>query len=155
MTYKEITLRGCETQDSRLLSAWWNDGRVMAHAGYPYGTGETPAQIEKKISAEQDGISRRFIIEYRGIPIGETNYRQAAPETAEIGIKICNETFQKRGFGRIALSLLITELFEAYGFTRIILDTNLNNKRARHVYETLGFQQIGVRPNAFRGQDGT
>ena len=37
--------------------------------------------------------------------------------------------------------MLIGELF-ARGYKKIILDTNLNNKRAQHVYETLGFSKV-------------
>ncbi len=153
MTYDQLAIRGVMPSDASLLSAWWNDGRIMDHAGFPYGTGETPTQIQEKISMEEDGIRRRFIIEYRTIPIGEMNYRMIVPGTAEIGIDICNATYQDRGLGRITLSLLFRELFEKYGFDRIILDTNLKNERAQHVYESLGFKRIRTRPNAYLNQD--
>jgi len=41
------------------------------------------------------------------------------------------------------LSMLIKELFRM-GWQKIILDTNLRNKRAQHVYEMLGFQKVRV-----------
>ena len=40
------------------------------------------------------------------------------------------------------------------GFTKIVLDTNLKNLRAQHVYELLGFQKIRVNHNAWRDQLG-
>ena len=45
------------------------------------------------------------------------------------------------GFGIIALSMLIEELFHM-GAQLIFLDTNLNNARAQHVYEELGFKKL-------------
>ena len=60
---------------------------------------------------------------------------------------------QERGLGRIALSLLIGELF-SMGFPKIVLDTNLNNTRAQHVYEKLGFQKVAIRENSWTDQLG-
>ena len=154
MTYKELTIRNATAADSMLLSAWWNDGRIMAHAGFTRGTGETPEQIAAKLSKDKDGECRRFIIEYRGIPIGETSYRNVGDRTAEIGVDICNSTMQEHGLGRVILSMMFSDLFGRFGFERIILDTNADNKRAQHVYELLGFQQVRVRPNAYPNDQG-
>ena len=154
MTYKELTIRNATEADSVLLSAWWNDGRIMAHAGFTRGTGETPQQIAAKLSKDQDGECRRFIMEYRGIPIGETSYRRVSEDTAEIGVDICNPTMQEHGYGRVFLSMLFSELFDRLGFERIILDTNADNTRAQHVYELLGFQRVRVRPNAYPNDQG-
>ena len=40
------------------------------------------------------------------------------------------------------------------GYAKIILDTNLNNKRAQHVYELLGFQKLRIRENSWKNQIG-
>ena len=47
--FGSLTLRNATVEDAVLLSAWWNDGKIMAHAGFPNGTGETPQCIVKKI----------------------------------------------------------------------------------------------------------
>lgn len=86
-------------------------------------------------------------------PIGEMVYRNLAGNTADIGIKICNADYQEKGIGRIALSMLIRELFRT-GYTKIILDTDLNNLRAQHVYEIIGFQKIRVNINFWTNQLG-
>ena len=49
--------------------------------------------------------------------------------------------------------MLIRELFSR-GYTKIVLDTNLKNKRAQHVYERLGFQKVDVRIDAWIDQVG-
>ncbi|MDO5153633.1 MAG: GNAT family N-acetyltransferase [Eubacteriales bacterium] len=78
-------------------------------------------------------------------------YRNIGSRTADIGIKICERSFQEKGIGRIALSLLVQYLFDN-GYTKIVLDTNLNNTRAQHVYEKLGFQRLRVNPDSWQNQ---
>lgn len=50
------------------------------------------------------------------------------------------------------LSLFIKELFKKY--ERIFLDTDLENIRAQHVYESLGFKRVRVRYNSWVNQIG-
>ena len=148
LQYHDLTIRSALPSDAPQLVRWWNDGAVMAHAGFPLGLGTT---VEKE--AARLPATGRLMLEYKSQPIGEMNWRDVGENTAEIGIKICESTFQEQGFGRIYLSLLIKELF-ARGFTRIVLDTNLNNTRAQHVYEKLGFHKIAVRENSWHDQLG-
>ena len=125
----------------------------MAHAGFPKGIGTTPEEIRGKIARECDEKGRTLIIEYCGRPIGEMNYRNIGDHIAEIGIKICEPQYQERGLGRIILSVFLKELFSA-GFAKIVLDTNLKNRRAQHVYELLGFQKMRVNHDSWKDQLG-
>lgn len=147
LKYKSLTIRTAMPEDAPQLVAWWNDGKVMAHAGFPNGLGTT---VEAE-SARLPG--RRMMILEGERPIGECNARDTGNGTAEIGIKICETDCQNRGVGRIVLSMLIGHLFEA-GFEKIILDTNLNNLRAQHVYEKLGFCKVRVNVDSWRDQLG-
>ena len=61
---------------------------------------------------------------------------------------------QNRGIGKLVLSLFIKGLFEELGYDKICLDTNLNNKRAQHVYEQLGFQKVRVNLDSWKDQLG-
>ena len=148
LQYHDLTIRDALPADAPQLVLWWNDGAVMAHAGFPRGLGTT---VEKE--AARLPATGRLMLEYKSQPIGEMNWRDVGENTAEIGIKICESVFQEQGLGRICLSLLIKELF-ARGFARIVLDTNLNNRRAQHVYEKLGFQKVAIRENSWRDQLG-
>ena len=125
----------------------------MAHAGFPNSTGEKPDEIALRIQKDTDE-NRRLIIELNDIPIGEANYGAEGENTVEIGIKICNFSKQEKGYGKIVLSMLISSLFQDMGYKKIILDTNLNNKRAQHVYEELGFKKVRVREDSWRNQLG-
>jgi len=147
LQYHDLTIRDALPSDAPQLVLWWNEGRVMAHAGFPLGLGTT---VEKE--AARLPSPGRLMLEYRARPIGEMNWRNTG-NAAEIGIKICEASMQERGLGRIALSLLIGELF-SMGFPKIVLDTNLNNTRAQHVYEKLGFQKVAIRENSWTDQLG-
>ena len=145
--YQNLTIRDSIPEDARQLAAWWNDGAVMAHAGFPLGLGITE---EKVIAGLGNG---RLTLEENSRLIGEACYRQVGDGIAEIGIKICEMDCQNRGLGRIILSMLISWLFEN-GFRKIVLDTNLNNLRAQHVYESLGFRKLRVNYDAWTDQLG-
>lgn len=149
----ELCIRNARSADCARLAAWWNDGRVMAHAGFPNGLGTTAEEIEEQIKNDSDDTKRRLMIEYQNRAIGEMSYYNKGEHVAEIGIKICETEYQEKGLGRVLLSMLIGELF-LQGYDRIILDTNLNNTRAQHVYETLGFQKVRVNENSWTNQVG-
>ena len=152
--YHGIVIRNAEAADCAQLAKWWNDGSVMAHAGFPHGLGTTAERIAEEIASDSDDTVRRLIIEYKGRLIGETHWRNKGGGIAEIGIKICEPAYQEKGLGRVILSLLIRDLFNR-GYAKIILDTNLKNTRAQHVYELLGFRKTGVRIDSWRDQLGT
>lgn len=151
--YKEITIREVNAEDAAQLTAWWNDGQVMAHAGFPNGLGTTVETVVRQI-AEQSKKNCRHMILHSSRPIGEMNYREIDESSCEMGIKICESDMQNKGLGKIILSLFIEGLFTECGYEKILLDTNLNNKRAQHVYEQLGFRKVRVNENAWKDQLG-
>lgn len=147
LQYQNILLRDAAKEDAKQLAAWWNDGAVMAHAGFPNGLGTTEEEVIAKL---RPGL---LVIEENGRLIGECNYRGAGKEAAEIGIKICESDGRNRGVGRIVLSMLIRWLFDN-GITKILLDTNLSNERAQHVYESLGFRKVRTNMDSWTDQLG-
>lgn len=147
LQHGNILLRDATKADAKQLAEWWNDGAVMAHAGFPNGLGTTEEKVAEDIG------TGALIIEGAGKPIGEANYRIVDDKVAEIGIKICVFDCQNRGIGKIVLSMLIRYLFDN-GFDKIILDTNLENKRAQRVYESLGFCKVRVNINSWTDQVG-
>ena len=161
----KLCIKNAEQEDCKQLVSWWNDGAVMAHAGFPNGLGTNEEKVQKQIAADSDDTRRHLVIWYNGNRIGEMSYANLGDSleetgedtienrTADIGIKICNPTFQEKGLGKIVLSMLIRELFSR-GYTKIVLDTNLKNKRAQHVYERLGFQKVNIRMDAWIDQVG-
>ncbi len=151
---KELTIRNATSEDADLLCGWWNDGEVMAHAGFPLGLGVKTSDIAANLLKDSDLTKRRLILEVEGNPVGEMSYTNVDTGIAEIGIKICSSNEQGKGYGRRFLRMLIHELFMQRRYKKIILDTNLKNIRAQHVYESLGFLKLGVRKNCFTDQVG-
>lgn len=150
---KNLLIREAEVKDAEILCMWWNDGKVMAHAGFPNGLGISLEKLQKQLTVP-DSIVNRLIIEADNRAIGEMSYSSTGDGGAEIGIKICDESQQEKGYGRIFLSMLIKELFRT-GYKKILLDTNLNNTRAQHIYEKLGFSKVRVNKDAWRDQLGS
>ena len=149
-----LSFRAARPEDAETLCAWWNDGAVMAHAGFPRGLGTTAQAVRKKILAESDGGVRRYLIEYDGAPVGEMSARSLGGRTCEIGIKLCRAEYQNRGLGKVILSRLIRFLLDGRGFERIVLSTTPENLRARHVYERLGFCELRVNEGSWVDQEG-
>jgi RimJ/RimL family protein N-acetyltransferase len=95
-----LTIRNANSNDAPILCKWWNDGKVMAHAGFPNGLGTSEAIIIQQLAGDTDEIHRRLIIEIDEVPSGEMNYRNKGNEVAEIGIKICDFSKQEKGHGK-------------------------------------------------------
>lgn len=147
VSYKNLTIRQADDSDAKQLAAWWNDGTVMAHAGFPNGLGTTEEEVLKGL-----GNGRMVILENDHL-IGECSYRDINDGVAEIGIKICETNCQNRGIGKRILSMLIGWLFRN-GYSKIVLDTNLTNTRAQHVYESLGFRKVRINIDSWKDQLG-
>ena len=145
LQYENVRIRNAAVTDAPLLAKWWNDGAVMAHAGFPNGIGTTPEKVAKQIREESDTTLRRYCILLDEVRIGELVHRH---------IKICDASKQNRGHGKIILSLFLYGLFDCLGYERIQLDTDLENTRAQHVYESLGFQKLGVNKDSWVDQQG-
>ena len=154
LKHNNLIIRNATGKDAEQLAMWWNDGKIMAHAGFPNGTGQTAQSIANSLQEDTDTTHRRLIIEMDNMPIGEMNYRNKGSQTVEIGIKICDFSKQNKGVGKILLSMLISALFKDFRYQKIILDTNLKNKRAQHVYEQLGFTKLRVNQNSWTNQIG-
>lgn len=157
LQHNELLIRDAAIQDAEQLCLWWNDGKVMEHAGFPHGLGTTADAIREQLQTNATGHSsgnHRHMILYRDVPIGEMNYHELDADTCEIGIKICDFSMQNKGLGKKILSLFIRALFDELGYRRIILDTNTKNLRAQHVYETLGFRKHRINENSWQDQLG-
>ena len=97
--YNQLCIRNAEKKDCEQLAVWWNDGTVMAHAGFPNGLGTSAAEIEKQIADDSDETRRRLIIEYNDVRIGEMSFYVFENHRYEIGKrhwKSCTEHAHRR-----------------------------------------------------------
>ncbi|MDD2282222.1 MAG: GNAT family protein [Eubacteriales bacterium] len=155
-----IVIRSATVADAKQLNSWWNDGRVMEHAGFPNGLGESMEDTIKNIKSWEGKLSQLCIIEIDGKAVGELNYiiREHA---ADPGWKICDASYQNQGYGTKIIRALFEFIFtdEAINaktqIEKIVWDTMLENKRAQHIYETkIGARKIGVTENSWKDQVG-
>ncbi|MEL7626686.1 MAG: GNAT family protein [Anaerolineaceae bacterium] len=149
----DLVLRAAEPTDAKQLTEWWNDGRVMEHAGYPNGLGTTEWETLDLLRNTDPKTMVRLIIEIGGTLVGECSYRIEGNQ-AELGIKLCEPEYQNRGYGTRTLKLMIDHIFSRADIEKIVLDSNINNKRAQHVYKALGFKKVTTRFNAWQDQLG-
>ncbi|MCK9526829.1 MAG: GNAT family N-acetyltransferase [Limnochordia bacterium] len=149
-----LVIRNATSDDAELLCLWWNDGKIMDHAGFPDGLGTTSQAIAEQLATDDDETHRRLILAVDSVPVGEMNYRNKGNKIAEIGIKICDFEKQEKGFGTRYLKMLIGTLLTEMGYEKVILDTNVKNTRAQHVYERLGFRTVGTRVDSWQDQHG-
>ena len=110
----ELTIRDALPADTPLLCRWWNDGKVMEHAGFPQGLGTSIEKITQQL-LEPNNRTHLLIIESEGLPIGEMNWRREESDHAEIGIKICESNRQEKGFGSRLIAMLCRDLFANRG----------------------------------------
>ena len=147
-----LVVRHATTDDAQILCDWWSNGKVMAHAGFPNGVHTDVNELMDKIKNEND-TSRRLIIEIDSNTVGEMSY-VTKDDVSGIGIKICDSFYQEKSYGTKALKMLISYLFNEMKVQKIILDTNLNNTRAQHVYERIGFRKVAVHIDSWKNQIG-
>lgn len=154
-----LVIRSATLDDAQILTNWWNDGTIMAHAGFPNGLGQSLEETIIQIKRNEIKLSQICIIEMEDVRIGEMSY-SIGENFAEIGIKICDFSYQNHGYGKCLLNMLIDFLFtdekinNVVKIKKIVLDTNINNKRAQHVYEELGFRKIATNVDAWKNQLG-
>ena len=161
ITQQDLTLRSATVADAPQLNAWWNDGAVMAHAGFPNGLGEALDTTVENIKAGVGKLSQLCIIEVEGVPVGECSYRVHGDGTVTAGWKLCNPAYQNKGVGPRVIRLLLRFLFtdEAintrFPTRKVVWDTALDNTRAQHVYEQkIGATRLHVKENAWQDQLG-
>ena len=148
----DLVLRQATPNDAEQLYAWWGDGKIMAHAGFPNGLNTDINILRNRLSQNREN-SKTLIIEINSNPVGEMSFR-IVDGTSEIGIKICDFSYHEKGYGTKALKMLISYLFDEMNVDKIVLDTNLTNTRAQHVYENLGFKKVAIKMNVWTNQLG-
>ena len=158
----EVVIRSATVDDAAQLNSWWNDGKVMAHAGFPNGLGESLDDTICNIRQWEGKLSQLCLIEFQGKPAGELSYRVKDDGTVWPGWKICVSDYQNQGYGTKIILMLFDFLFSdktinsRFPIEKIIWDTDFENKRAQTVYENkIKARKIGIRENAWKDQSGT
>ena len=155
-----IRLRSAAEVDVPLLNSWWNDGAVMAHAGFPEGLRQGMEQTLSQVKRSREAGGWLCIIEIEGKAVGECSLKVWKNE-GHPGWKICDLSYQNRGFGPMIIQMTMDYYFSGFSLNsdkplaRVVWDTMLDNIRAQRVYERLpGVRRLGVRENCWQDQTG-
>ena len=82
ITYHNLKIRNAEASDAAQLCSWWNNGTIMAHAGFPNGLGTNEEQVSRQLASCSDDKGRILIIEVDLSPIGEMSYQSRKRDMA-------------------------------------------------------------------------
>ena len=156
-----ILIRSAVVKDAEQLNQWWNDGKVMEHAGFPNGLGDSLEDTINNINSRECKLSQLCIIEIDGNAVGELNYSIKEDGAAYPGWKICNASYQNQGYGTKIIKMLFESIFidqsinNKFPIEKIVWDTMIENKRAQIVYENkIKARKIGMRENIWQDQSG-
>jgi aminoglycoside 6'-N-acetyltransferase len=141
-----VTLRPTRAADREPLKAIRDEPEVVRWWGEQ--TAEWPGD---------DDTVEEWTIESRGEVVGFIQFYEEPDEEyrhADVDILLASRV-HGRGLGSDAMRAITRHLIEDRGHHRITLTTWPHNERAIHVYEKLGFRQVGVTRLSERGADGT
>ena len=93
-----LVIRNANVNDALILCNWWNDGKIMAHAGFPNGLNTTEQDVLNSIKNDSDR-NHLLILEINHIPVGEMCFHNVEESVVAIGIKICDCNQQEKGYG--------------------------------------------------------
>ncbi|AYC30829.1 N-acetyltransferase [Paenisporosarcina cavernae] len=145
------------TEHIHLMAKWLQDPVVLAF----YEGRDNPFDEEKvrRVFLEEKDIAIPCIVSYHGQPIGYIQYYEVnkehqkeysydSPAGKVFGMDqfIGETSYWNKGIGTKMVATMVGFLQKELGAERIILDPQVENRRAVAVYEKCGFQQIKLLP---------
>ena len=166
MTLKDGTtavIRSPQIPDAAQMIAYLRQTSGETHfmVRYPEECSQSIEAAQRRLQAMADD-ERSFMLAafLDGELVGNCGVNAMAPKDrfkmrhrASLGISI-----RKKAWGLGLGTILITRALEQAkenGFTQVELGVFADNDRARHLYQKLGFQEMGCIPKAFYLKDGT
>ena len=149
----DVSFRPLVEADLPDVMRWLADPEVVQFYGDP--PVDLATAREDYVTPSLDSPTWRYVIEWRGRGVGEIQYyhRYAGQEyewDAGIDIFIGDPTARGHGVGIEAIRVMLRYLFEVKRVHRALIDPEVKNARAIHVYQRAGFHLDGVvRHNAF------
>ena len=140
-----VTLRPIAPEDREPLKAIRDEPAVVRFWGEQ--TAEWPGD---------DPTVEEWIVEHDGELAGYVQFFEEPDEDyryADVDI-LLSTRFHGQGLGTDAMRAIMGHLIEQRGHHRITLTTWPHNARAIHLYEKLGFRQVGITRKSERGDDG-
>lgn len=144
---EKVIFSPIERSEARKYMAWYNDFEI----GFFTGTQDMLLTEEDELASldklSKEGYLFAILDKDTKTPIGNCSIYQInwVNRTAEIGINIGNKSYWNKGFGTESTVLLTAFAFHILNLNNVMLRVLECNPRAIHIYEKLGFKQIGRR----------
>lgn len=142
----KVFLRAVEYEDTRLLSAWFNDRETNKFLDILYPLSKR--YIDDFITDYENSQNKKiFIIDSREIKsIGVAVIERIKWEhgNCEIGIAIYDRNYRGKGYGRDALDTLTNFIFNEMRMHVVYLNVSEENSTAIKLYKAAGFETEGI-----------
>lgn len=136
----DVTLRPITLSDTDDIVRWRNSDAVRLNM-----------QDQRKLNAEQHrnyyhsfiekGIIIQYIIVVRSKSIGTIFYKLHDNTEVELGVFIGEEGYRGKGYGRYALTMVLSEI-RRKGFVKSIIKVRKSNFNALVLYKSLGYSYL-------------
>ena len=152
----EIVLRPLEPLDIDDLLRWENDVEVwkISQTRAPY----SKELITQYILSSQDIHFHgqiRFIIEWKGTSVGTIELFEYDPVNSRAGVGIMIDgNYRNRGFGALALGLIVNYCKEVLFLRQIFCTIILDNSISVQLFESAGFLKTGIKKDWIRVAEG-
>lgn len=150
LTGQHIYLRALEKEDLDFLYALENETDIWEISGTltPYSKTVLQSYLENAHKDIYDVKQLRLAIsDFEKKTLGLIDLYDFDPKhkRAGVGILILNETERNKGIGSEALELLTTYAFDILDMKQLYANILEENKRSIHLFQKLGFTQIGIK----------
>lgn len=144
----DVILKELSYDDLKTINQWRNDSELVALLGanYRYINMETDEQWFKNYMSSRSNTVRCGIHLSNGELIGTvylTNIDHLN-QSADLSIMIGNTSERGKGYGKVALKMILCHAFLNLNLNRISLKVLNTNSRAIHLYEKCGFKTEGL-----------
>ncbi|KWX78509.1 GNAT family N-acetyltransferase [Paenibacillus jilunlii] len=145
---EKVYLRPLNGEDAELYYHMFYDAEARRLTGtQKHITKEQIAAYIERKAEDDSGVLLLIALKDTDETIGDIAIQDMDRNnrTANLRIAIGDEAHQGKGYGREALLLMLDYGFGILNLHRIELEVYAYNKRAAHVYESIGFVREGVR----------
>jgi RimJ/RimL family protein N-acetyltransferase len=137
-----IKLREVKIEDKIHFAKWWRNPKIIALTSGNFNP-ISDEEISKSVSSMTEN-DLHWIIECDSRSIGHINLEKINDQQAELQISIGEEEYWGKGIGTKVIEIVLLKAKEK-GFSTVKLEVRPTNSRAIHLYEKMGFKQIGLK----------
>ena len=160
MKYKEIKLRAMEPEDLELLYEWENNESnwTISNTISPFSKYTLKRYLENSHKNIYESGQLRLMIEHLHdeVTVGTIDIFDFDPfhRRAGLGILIANESYRRKGYGSLALTILIEYCFKTLQLHQLYCNILGNNTESVDLFQGLGFVRAGIKKEWIKTADG-